>query len=381
MTPKLRLSPNNPVLLKLHQVRESHDFYIVGGFVRDLYLGLNPVDIDLSAHTITDSFIDAIKKAFHIVTVKRSQFGTLTLKSRGKIAINIAKMRREVYTRPGALPDVQFVNDLKKDAKRRDFTINSLYLDPSTFEIIDPLSGLSDLELRILKVNYKGSFSDDPTRAFRAIRYKNRLHFSYHKSTLLEFENAKKWLKNVSFDRIKNELKRIVISKNRLGVLNELVHLQLLCSYSEIFCAPSQGYLPLIHKAFQYDESSYLYFLGTMAKPQDLLSNFNFTRDEKRKLSELGSIFKYGKGLGPEEVVKKFYSFSKKSLIAGGIITGNRYIKKLALLKRPPVDAALMLKNGIEGKTLKNKYQAILSMQLEGKLKTKAEIERYIKNL
>jgi tRNA nucleotidyltransferase (CCA-adding enzyme) len=149
--------------------------YLVGGAVRDLLLGGAPTDLDL----VTDG--DALELAERLGgrIVRYERFGTSTVSLDG-FTYDIAQARRETYSRPGALPDVEPAS-LDEDLLRRDFTVNTLALalgPPEPGALKGAPNALEDLDDGLLRVLHDRSFLDDPTRLLRLERYRTRLGFA-----------------------------------------------------------------------------------------------------------------------------------------------------------------------------------------------------------
>jgi tRNA nucleotidyltransferase (CCA-adding enzyme) len=153
--------------------------YLVGGVVRDLFLARETRDLDV----VIDG--DALAAAAELARAREAQltihrrFLTARLTWPGGVRLDIANAREERYTRAGALPDV-WPSSIEPDLFRRDFSINAmaLSLTPGSFgELSDPTAGLDDLNAGRLRVLHAQSFHDDPTRAYRAVRFAARLRF------------------------------------------------------------------------------------------------------------------------------------------------------------------------------------------------------------
>lgn len=221
----------------LRELRKRWDVYLVGGIVRDWVLGdykdfrVKDCDFVLMGGVGELKEIVSFLKNKGFVLKKFSQFGTAEMEFKG-VNFDIAICRREFYGYPGALPKVEFVKSLEVDVLRRDFTANALYFDGE--KIIDFVKGLDDIRKRILKP--LASFSDDPTRILRGIRYKNILKFRYSKEFFEFLNSGKEYIRNVSYQRLLNEL-RITskIHKNAFyKAFKEMVNFDVLSWIGEI---------------------------------------------------------------------------------------------------------------------------------------------------
>ena len=194
--------------------------YLVGGPVRDSLLGLRVKDLDVSvvgdAPALAARLADA---AGGRLTVHR-RFGTATVATDDAV-IDLVTARRETYHRPGSLPDVQ-PGSISDDLARRDFTINAMAvpLSGNLGQVADYHGGQDDLRSGVIRVLHHRSFSDDPTRIVRAVRYAGRLGFSIDDDTLQLLRDALPGaMSTVSGDRVRHELDRIFREDRPLPVL------------------------------------------------------------------------------------------------------------------------------------------------------------------
>ncbi|MDD5224454.1 MAG: hypothetical protein PHE84_10720 [bacterium] len=163
--------------------------FLVGGFVRDLLLRRKNLDIDIAVEGREGAVRLAreFSRREKILVQGYPRFGTATLHLPGNHRIDLATTRKETYPAPAALPRVRPGN-IHEDLYRRDFTVNSLALCLHLSEfgkMLDPYGGFPDLERRRLRVLHPRSFSDDPTRIFRALRFEQRLGFRLTPDNLL----------------------------------------------------------------------------------------------------------------------------------------------------------------------------------------------------
>jgi len=216
--------------------RKCIPIYLVGGTLRDIFLGLKLKDIDLVVETSAERFLEYID-TLGIKGRLLKRFYTFKFKVVYDDIehIDIAIARKEVYPRPGALPIVE-PGTIEEDLYRRDFTINSLAVpilpEKKPGKILDPLGGIKDLEDRIIRVLHDRSFIDDPTRIFRAVRFSIRLGFAIEPHTYKLMEDAIKGgaLRTVGVARIRKEIelcrkeeksKEIFQALKALGILTQ----------------------------------------------------------------------------------------------------------------------------------------------------------------
>jgi tRNA nucleotidyltransferase (CCA-adding enzyme) len=183
--------------------------WVVGGAVRDLLLGAEPVDLDLAVEG------DALAAAARLATalggdlVVHERFGTASVSAGGRV-YDVAGARAETYAHPGALPDV-LPGTLAEDLRRRDFTVNAIAV--ALDGRVEAAAGaFEDLAARQLRVLHDASFLDDPTRLLRMVRYATRLGFSVEPGTaaLAKAALASGALATVSPARIGGELRLLL---------------------------------------------------------------------------------------------------------------------------------------------------------------------------
>jgi tRNA nucleotidyltransferase (CCA-adding enzyme) len=189
-------------------------------------------DIDLVVQGNAHRFASALAKDLGVPVRLHDRFGTATLDLADGSALDVAMARRETYERPGALPRVSPAKCLEEDLFRRDFTINAMALEIAPGRISrlhDPFGGRADLARKHLAILHPNSFRDDPTRAFRAVRYANRLGFSVEAKTRRAMREAvrQRLFDEVSGQRIRRELEKLFSEPNRAGALHWLARLGL----------------------------------------------------------------------------------------------------------------------------------------------------------
>jgi tRNA nucleotidyltransferase (CCA-adding enzyme) len=206
--------------------------YLVGGVVRDLLLRRENWDLDLTLEGDGIAFARLVADRYRAGLAVFERFATARLVLPNRLKIDIASTRRESYVKPAALPDVASAS-LQEDLYRRDFTINAMaiQLNPATFgELHDPYGGQRDLKAKTIRVLHEGSFIDDPTRIFRAIRFTQRFGFSLEPSTrgLLEEAAATNLIQQLSGPRLCNEILLLLGERDPRKPIKRLAFLKLL---------------------------------------------------------------------------------------------------------------------------------------------------------
>jgi tRNA nucleotidyltransferase (CCA-adding enzyme) len=206
---------------------------LVGGAVRDRLLGkpISGREADVAVEGSAPDLARAVAATGPSVRARiHERFGTATLEMPSGWRVDLAGTRRETYGHPGALPDVMPAT-LEEDLARRDFTVNAmaweLAVDGKGGALHDPLGGREDLRRRQLRALHAGSFRDDPTRAFRAVRYANRLTFRVEPRTRQWIAGAIRSgaFRGVSGDRLRRELEKIFGERGWAGAVRHLVSL------------------------------------------------------------------------------------------------------------------------------------------------------------
>jgi len=210
----------------------EYNTFVVGGFVRDLMLDRENLDIDIVVEGNEEYFARVFAKAKRGKVKIHEQFNTAVVTLPNGLKIDIALARTETYERPGALPTVD-IGSIDDDLKRRDFTINAMAIrlnEKGFGDLIDPLHGESDLEKGIIRVIHDKSFQDDPTRIFRAIRYEQRYDFRLDKHTekLLKTAVKNDFLSTITKQRLRNEILLILDEENFIEMINRMKQFDLL---------------------------------------------------------------------------------------------------------------------------------------------------------
>lgn len=197
----------------------GHEAYWAGGTVRDLLMGKEPHDYDIATSAKPDEIEDILEKTIPI----GKKFGVIIAIQAGH-KFEVATFRSDSSYTDGRRPDAIFFTNAKEDALRRDFTINGMFYDPLTDKIFDYIGGQDDLKKKIVKFIGKPSerVKEDNLRLLRAIRFKNRLGFGYAPKTFEALKENAKLIKNVSAERIKDELEKILMLPGRENAFSEM---------------------------------------------------------------------------------------------------------------------------------------------------------------
>jgi len=190
----------------------GHEAYFVGGCVREMLLGHEPADHDVT----TDATPDRVAEIFqHVVEVGR-RFGVMTVIEDG-VHVEVATYRTEDSYSDGRRPDSVRFATAREDVSRRDFTVNALLHDPVSGEIVDHVGGLADLKARVLRTvgDPRERFAEDHLRILRAVRFTARLGFTLEASTRAACRELAATVARVSPERIREELERMLLHSAR----------------------------------------------------------------------------------------------------------------------------------------------------------------------
>ncbi len=183
--------------------------FFAGGCVRDALLGRTPQDYDVA----TDADPDAVQRLFRRTVAVGARFGVVVVLDGGE-PVEVATFREDVGHADGRRPDAVRFTDAKGDVLRRDFTVNGLLEDPETGEVVDYVGGRADLAARTLRAigDPARRFEEDRLRMLRAVRFSAELGFAIEPATARAVREAAPAITSVSWERIAEEIGRILTS-------------------------------------------------------------------------------------------------------------------------------------------------------------------------
>lgn len=303
--------------------------YLVGGSVRDLLRGEQNLDLDIVIEGDGIVFSRAIGEQLHAKVRAHQKFGTAQIFLQD-FKLDVATARTEYYESPAALPKVE-TSSIKKDLYRRDFTINTLAvkLNPNDFGILlDFFGGQRDLREKTIRVLHNLSFVEDPTRAFRAVRFSERFGFkiSKHTENLIKSTIEMNLFDKLSGPRLYEEL---------LLSFKETDPIRTLKRISEF------GLLKVICPDLAFTES----LENTVKAMHETLSWFNLLFLEEKPDTGVLYLMALLSGLKEEDVIATMERLSPpprvKNIILGGMVSVREVLKKLPV--RDPAEIYRLL--------------------------------------
>ena len=201
--------------------RHGHELALVGGLVRDVFLGQQPTgELDLTTDATPEQVLEITKGWADTTWTVGIAFGTVGLR-KGNSVFEITTYRSEQYERTSRKPDVQYGRSLEEDLGRRDFTINAMAVRLPGYEFVDPFGGLDALREKVLRTpgSPEQSFGDDPLRILRAARFAAKLGFTVAPEVRAAMTEQAGRLQIVSAERITSELTKLMLTPDpALGI-------------------------------------------------------------------------------------------------------------------------------------------------------------------
>lgn len=393
--------------------------YLVGGFVRDLILGVKNFDVDIVVEGDGIGFAEKLSALFNAKLVSHKRFGTATISGikspvqrtrldRLGLKIDIASARKEYYPEPAHLPVVSG-GSLRDDLYRRDFTINAMAINLAKGDfgrLIDFFGGKTDLLKKKIRVLHNLSFIDDPTRILRAIRFEKRYNFRIEPKTLRALKEAVnlKMLHNVQPQRLREELILILKEENPLSRIKRI---QGLAGFDFInphlsLSEKTYQFLACVEKQINWFKKNYphrrliddwlVYFMGivdslTIKDAQAVCKKFVFSAGEEKRILIYKKISrKFILGLSKEKILPSkifagFEPLSYESLLLLKAKYANRPFQKhiedffeIYNGMRIFISGHDLAALGVEpGPAYQRIFSRVLNAKLDGLVKTKEE--------
>lgn len=210
-----------PTSLEIIEIlkKAGHQAFWAGGCVRDMLLGTEPKDFDI----VTSAKPNEIEQLLEHTIPIGKEFGVILAIKNGH-HFEVATFRSDSGYSDGRRPDAVEFTNAREDAFRRDFTINALFYDPDADEVIDYTDGEVDMRDRLIRFigNPDERILEDHLRILRAVRFKNSLNFQYHPDTYAAIKKHVHLITNLSAERIRDELIKMIMGDNPGQAFEEL---------------------------------------------------------------------------------------------------------------------------------------------------------------
>lgn len=212
----------SPTVSRLAATFEAagHELALVGGPVRDAFLGRPVNDLDFTTDATPDEILAIVKPIAEAHWDIGRAFGTIGAKIAGE-TVEITTYRADAYDGASRKPEVVFGTSLDDDLTRRDFTVNALALRLPKLELVDPSGGIEDLVAKVLRTPAapEQSFGDDPLRMLRAARFSAQLGFAVEPATAQAMTDLAAEIDRISAERVRDELTKLLLSRTpRSGI-------------------------------------------------------------------------------------------------------------------------------------------------------------------
>lgn len=365
--------------LEVIKILESynHKAYIVGGAVRDLLLGKNPSDYDIATSATPEEILNIF--SFTKTLDVGMKHGTITVFYKGDF-YEITTFRNDGDYIDNRHPiSVEFTNDLKDDLKRRDFTINAFAYNGN---LVDCFDGIKDLKNKVIRCVGDSSirFEEDALRIIRALRFSSCLGFSIDDETKKAIHMKKELLKNISIERINQELDKLFMS-NCFEIIKEYYDV-----FEIIFPQISNHQDQILEKAKYFDQDGILFnslmFIDIFDDDfKKVLEKYHYSK-EKNKLIEFLNNVKLNLELSRVSIKKLLKKYGKNDIIYYVIYNcfdvdkKKKFIKLINeveeecyTLKQLRINGNDLIELGIsDGKTIKIILDRLLDLVIEEKL-------------
>ena len=281
----------------LERIEENgFEAYIVGGYVRDYLLGIESTDIDICTNARVKDILDI----FDDMHANSNEYGAVKIIT-DKVRIDITTYRRDIkYNGNRRSVEMEYVDNLVDDIQRRDFTMNTLCMNKEG-NIIDLFNGKADIENKIIRCvgDINDRINEDPLRMLRAVRFATTLGFTIEEELYNSLKENKELINELSLDRIKDELGKILISQNCIKGMDYLRRL---------------GFLDIM--GISYDKLVNVSDICGMFSQLTFNKEYPFSKEEKKNIKDIQEIVE--KGVIDKRVLFDYGCYV--SIVAGSIL-------------------------------------------------------------
>lgn len=360
--------PNDITLIKNVFKKHNYDVFLVGGCVRDSLLNVTPKDWDLVTDALPDKVIEILRNEKFVKSILETgkQFGVINVIT-DTDEFEIATFRKDSISSDSRHPDSVEFTDMETDANRRDLSINALYYDLDTNEIIDFVGGIDDIKNGVIRTvgNPDDRFSDDKLRRLRSVRFAARFGTRIDKETD-ESLTRDSSLEGISVERIRDEfLKGIKSAKSVIYFLELLNRYDLFkwilkSDVNKDFVEERDPYV-LISYLLSWYKKSHTDTTSLFRKLESLLHSLTYSVDEIRKISFLSKL--------PLLSLSNVFILKKSQSLSGVTDEQIRKIGELFKLDSVLIDSFIqfklsvngddMIKRGLKGKEIGDEIERL----------------------
>ncbi|ACC98197.1 tRNA nucleotidyltransferase/poly(A) polymerase [Elusimicrobium minutum Pei191] len=348
--------------------RHKIKVWLVGGAVRDFYLGRKTQDVDITVEGDSKVLIDFLIKFHGAEAQEFDDFGTARVKLKNGLKLDFVRARKEVYLKPAALPKVS-PSTIDKDLFRRDFTANAwaLSINGATFGVYyDPFKAKQSIDKKQIKVLHDKSFIDDPTRAYRAVRFAGRFNWTIEKNTKWLLKNASKAAlpSLLSRERLRAELIKILEEKEIRKIFKFLQEYDL-----NNFIFPKLKWHNSLTKTKNVNVRLGILACSLGAQGGDFIESLHLPRALSQELYGAWEVVNSSMAPLKEltgtqlEIIKKFNPKFCKAALTAVFITGGKIAEQ-----------------GFNGKEITSVFNELRRAQFKGAVKNKNAALKFIKN-
>ncbi|MCQ2533982.1 MAG: HD domain-containing protein [Clostridia bacterium] len=263
--------------------------YAVGGAVRDLVMGRKPHDFDIATSATPDEIIESMQKSGIYTIDMARKHGTITAVIENN-NVEITSYRTEGTYKDNRHPDsVEFTRSIEEDVKRRDFTMNALYLNRNG-RVVDLNDGITDIENKVIRCvgDAATRFEEDALRIMRGLRFAAELGFKIEETTSRAMFDKRNLLKNISGERIYTEFTKLITAPHASNVLRE---------YLDIFAV----FIPVLSEVRGFNQHSKYHNLDVLEHTLAVLDGIPLSNGKREEDLSYAALFH---DLGKPEVFK-----------------------------------------------------------------------------
>ncbi len=383
--------------------------YLVGGSIRDLLRGEANLDLDIVIEGDGIMFARKLGKELKVKVKSHKRFGTAVVIT-DFLKFDVATARTEYYESPAALPRVE-MSSIKKDLYRRDFTINTLAirLNSDRFgQLLDFFGAQKDIKEKTIRILHNLSFIEDPTRAFRAIRFSERFGFKISKHTINLIKTAVRinLFNKLSGTRMYDELNLLFLETEPINAIKRLAEFDLLK-----YIHPNLKVTASIEDTFKNMQETYSWFKLLFVEEElnkshlFLMTLLNELTDRERAealkrlyvppaastgicegIQESGSVLSGLNGASPKDVYNTLSPLKTQTILFAMASAGSEeqkkaislYLTTLRLTKSELTGKDLKSMGYIPGPIFKDMLTAILEARLDRKIKSREDEVRFV---